>query len=408
MYLNDAIEVGAVMRALRHNEDGAVDPLMITSGKCQFSHSAFASGVQSLFKAVYSIKSGLIVPQIHLNTLNPHLEFSDLSSMGNELLEQRQNTTYYGCNSKGFGGTNVHALLWGRAENSSAAERLFEREKIVDWPAGGGELDPDEVPKKKAGYYIAGTWSRWKAEQMDEEGPNSFGFTVTLGENRWEKFQIWLDGSETRILHPSLPSARQGTPVIGPVRLSDGAAFSWAIDGRPWANTADGGNEVVPATPRSAPTDHADVGKIGDKYRVHLRIAGKYRTVEWEKLASKEGAAPEKVPEGTYSIIPTWSGGEPIEMFRDDSQVGVHYLEVTLPTQRGAFQIMRNEDPDQILYPDRYEADASAAVLGPDDLGGDLCWLLDGGRDDAFRIELHRSVESGLDKKKVSWTKLKK
>merc|ERR1712048_297266 len=131
---------------------------------------------------------------------------------------------------------------------------------------GGGELADDDMPRKKAGYFIAGTWSRWKPDQMEDEGHNSFGYTVTLGENRWEKFQIWLDGNEERGLRPSVPSARQGTRVRGP--STDVAGFSWAIDGRPWANQEEisDGSEVVTVIP----PDHADVGKIGDRYRVHL------------------------------------------------------------------------------------------------------------------------------------------
>jgi hypothetical protein len=393
-FLGDAIEAGAAIRALRYSEDETPEPILATCVKSNMGHAYFATGVVSLLRVVLSANSGLITPNLHLQALNPHVEFGDIFSIGTEHLEHRIHSSYTGCTAKGFGGTNVHAIVWGRVEKAEEQTLSGSANKsIIFWPGGGGELDTEAMPRKKAGYFIAGTWSRWKPEQMEDEGNNSFGFTMVLGENRWEKFQIWLDGSDQRKLHPPVAAARRGTAVLGPVK--DAMGLSWAIDGRPWAQEDSG--EDSEGAPRPL-----DFGMIGDKYRIHLRIAGKYRTVEWEKLEEKEGS----VPEGTYYICGSWNEWRHEEMFRDDSEVGTHFIEVRLQENGGHFQILRNEDPSQVIYPERYASDHSVPILGPDDLGADLCWFVPGFKDETFRIEFQRTSEHGLDKKKVSWRRI--
>jgi polyketide synthase-associated protein len=395
-FLGDAIEAGAFVRALRYDEDATPEPIIATACKTNLGHTSFAAGCVGLCRVLFSGKSGLITPNLHLKALNPHMEFGEQVALCTEHIEHRINSSYSGCTAKGFGGTNVHAIIWSRVGDADEKKRYTDTKKIVFWPGGGGELDAEEMPRKKAGYFIAGTWSRGKPEQMQEEGNNSYGYTMVLGENRWERFQIYLDGSDSRRLHPPVQAARKGSAVLGPVK--DASGLSWQIDGRPWAK--EDSDEEAEAK------QSLDFGKIGDKYRIHLRVAGKYRTVEWEKLEDQAGATPERVPEGTYSIMASWNGWQPEEMFRDDSQVGVHFIEVKIKENGGYFQIMRNEDYAQVIYPERYGSDQTAAILGPDELGGDLCWNLNGFRDETFRIEFHRTSENGLDKKKVSWRKV--
>jgi len=345
---------------------------------------------------------GIISPNIHLRELNPHLEFGDLASMGTEHTEHRLNVSYNSITAKGFGGTNVHAITWGRQDMSDQDHPPdMNRRRIVYWPGGGGALDDDVVPRKKAGYFIAGTWNRWMPEQMEQESDTSFGYTVVLGENRLEKFQIWLDGKPERKLHPPEPNCYKGREVLGPVE--DAQGLRWAIDcrwHRPREDSAAEGDS-------QAMTDaESDRGRVGDRFRVHLRVAGKYRTVEWERLPREEHALVLLVAEGAYYIYSSWSGWTLDEMFRDDSEPGVHYLEVTLPESGGYFSIVRNEDMEQIIYPDRFHADETANVLGPDEIGGELFWFIDGSPGEVFRIEFRRSHEFGVDNKSVSWKSL--
>jgi len=53
-------------------------------------------------------------------------------------------------------------------------------------------------------------------EPMENEGDNTFSSIITLGENRWEAFQIYLDSSPAFVLHPGEPKALKGSQVLGP------------------------------------------------------------------------------------------------------------------------------------------------------------------------------------------------
>ena len=76
---------------------------------------------------------------------------------------------------------------------------------------------------------------------MEDEGDGVYGYTVTLGDNCWELFQIWLDGDETQVLHPGQPKAPKGAAVEGPDAV--GGASHWLIDGRPFADSEGWGGE---------------------------------------------------------------------------------------------------------------------------------------------------------------------
>jgi len=82
---------------------------------------------------------------------------------------------------------------------------------------------------------------------------------------------------------------------------------------------------------------------------------------------------------------------------------GLFSAEVTLLGNDGSmFQIFRNRDYDQAIFPEYPGADADAAVFGPDEQIGHY-WQLPGGRGDVFKVDFQRSVEEGKDSMKVSW-----
>merc|ERR1719253_1582046 len=135
----------------------------------------------------------------------------------------------------------------------------------------------------------------WKPQVMKPGGPGRFNFTLTLGESRWEEFQIWLDGDEKRRLYPG---ASPGM-VLGPDEDAEG---TWVINGHPYgilagetgqiadhANAGDSESTNVDADSHSMlakPEEMIvtpDTGEAGARYIVTLKIAGKYRTVDWMK-----------------------------------------------------------------------------------------------------------------------------
>lgn len=153
-----------------------------------------------------------------------------------------------------------------------------------------------------------------------------------------------------------------------------------------------------------------DVGLPGDTYKIKLQIAGKWKTVVWDKVASGSSSSTDA---GDYYVMAGWNDWQLTKMTKDSSTPGVYSAEVTLPGSRfarfmrGEFQILRNKDYCQTFYP----ADALAAVgkgdsvAGPDE-GSALNWQIEGEPGDSFRIEFQRTVEQEDDVKKVTWTKM--
>jgi len=296
-------------------------------------------------------------------------------------------------------------LSWGQVDEQRmpAAPTASVEDQILFWPGGGGKLQMEQMPDRS--YKIVGTWSSWtEAHTMEVEEQGVFGFTMTLGENRWEQFQIWLDGDASRKLHPGEIKAGKGGQVFGPEEDFEGC--NWLLDGRGEHGMHNSGTAIVMKGP--------DFGVPGDQYRIRLYVAGKWRTVSWEKLppaAEDEGEGvlvAQPVLAGTYFIAGTWNNWQLQEMTRDETSPGVWYFDITIKLFAEEFQIARNMDWNQVLYPNRPEAagDGSAEVLGPDDFGHGLNWYLKGATGETFRVEFQRIIDAETDTKRVTWRRI--
>mmetsp|Transcript_22709 Transcript_22709/g.48197 ORF Transcript_22709/g.48197 Transcript_22709/m.48197 type:complete len:1074 (+) Transcript_22709:101-3322(+) len=456
--LADAVEVGSLARALR-SEDFELS-LPICASKTSAGNQVEAGSLAGFIKCLFSLKFGVVTPNLHLGQLNPHVECFDLPcGLMTECAEFRMPTAFMGLMSRGFGGSNVAIVAWGEADaaaNANAEEHALpiaapERDNIYFWPGGGGELDKSQVPK--VGYRIAGTWDCWTTPlPMEATADGNFACTVVLGENRWEQFQIWLDGDSSKALFPGDTKAAKGTPAIGPADDAEGC--NWLLDGRGgWTTAADG--ERLPSGP--------DVGLPGDRYRIELRILGKWRSVTWEKeeksspvlaltagpsaaaapgashgaaAASSSGSAAAAassssassaaaaaalsaaaVPRGTYFVAGSFNNWEPEEMKHEegtDGSGGPWTYNVRIQGWGAEFQILRNADWLQAFYPKASPQGQSSSsapssldvrpeVSGPDDLGYGQNFQIDGRRGMKYRIEFKREVQGEKDTKSVAW-----
>merc|ERR1712176_649938 len=124
------------------------------------------------------------------------------------------------------------------------------------------------------GYYVVGTWTAWeRSALMVEEAEGVYRYTIEMGENNWECFQIRYDDDEERVLHPSMPRESQDSPAWGP-DSEIGQDLCWYISGIPEEET-EGDKEARQSNGkvRSGP---------GDKYCIRLHIR-KYKRVEWSR-----------------------------------------------------------------------------------------------------------------------------
>lgn len=394
--LSDAVEVGSIARG--HRSEQHPDPVAVSSVKSSVGNQVEVGGITGFIKTLYAMQWGTMTPSVHLMRANPHMDlFSQPCGIGSECLDYKSPQTFAGVLSRGFGGSNVYLLAWGELDEQKAPPLPPPpaKEAIQYWPGGGGSLDAAAQPAQA--YRVVGTWSQWReAHRMEAEGDDTFGFTVTLGENRWEQFQIWLDGDPARALHPGAEKAPKETPVYGPEEEAHG--LNWLIDGR------GGAGPWVEAT--------SDTGLPGDQYRVQLRVAGKWRTVTWQKLESQPEQGrrlPAPAPAASYYVAGSWCDWELVEMAPVVESPGLFRLDVALSGFGGEFQIVRNLDWAQVFYPDCAAAtlESDAKVWGPDDWGHGYNWSIAGNPGDAVRIEFRRVVDAdGGDARSVAWRRI--
>lgn len=384
----------------------------------------------SFLKTLHNISFACIGTSVHLKTISPHIDFDDGAVIINsESVASRGRSLFHGFSSRGLGGTMVHGIVWFNADSRKVrTEKLnLERQVFNYWPGGGGMLEAGARPSQ--GYHIVGSWGQW--EQVDEmvrTKDGSYTFVVTLGIDRVESFQIWLDGEGDRVLHPNVPRAGAGSVVYGPSDPMIAEGLRWTIDGRTmlWDNAtgrstlgqlSDGPSTGKPqdalqvANVEEYPLASArDVGRPGDQYEVKLLVAGKYRAVSWSKIRSVEGVPDSLRPmvDGRYYVAGAWNNWDFQEMTLSSTGSGLYTAVVSQGFRSGEFMIVRNKDWEQAFYPaagmrmSSTQLDADD-ILGPQSASGELVWRLGGRSTDEFEIQFQRTFEQGKDLKRISW-----
>jgi microcystin synthetase protein McyD len=109
--LGDPIEIHALKSVFGKDRS---TPLTVGAVKSNIGHLEAAAGIAGLIKTVLAMRHGMIPPNLHFKTLNPHIElggfpvrFPDAPTPWPE----RDGTRIAGVSSFGFSGTNAHVIL---------------------------------------------------------------------------------------------------------------------------------------------------------------------------------------------------------------------------------------------------------------------------------------------------------
>ena len=116
--LGDPIEVGAqgaVLDRGRMPRDLFVD----CASKSVFGHMELGAGMLSVMKAVATLRTSQISPNLHLKQFNPNM-IPGSSTVFTSNCVPHQESAVVGVSSFGYGGTNSHALLVSQAEALTA------------------------------------------------------------------------------------------------------------------------------------------------------------------------------------------------------------------------------------------------------------------------------------------------
>jgi polyketide synthase-associated protein len=404
--MDDALEVASTQKVLR--PDGAEDcSLILGAVKSNLATHDSATGMDSYMKVIFNTLYAVNAPNLHLKQVNPHLDYGSVSDAGifinTEHVAYKERDVFHSWSSRGFGGSNTHIVSWWMVDSNKVEQNPcgLERQAFAFWPGGGGILDRDATPDEA--YYIVGSWNEWKkADEMEKDG-DTYTFTVTMGPNKFETFQIWLDGDGDRILHPMASQASSGTKVEGPNVMDDVLALNWLIDARSTtvmaAAAPAAGDTALVSTEEVIEVSSRDRGSPGDQYKVKLVVTGKYRAVSWKKCASAtEEDVKAAYASGTYYFTGTTNGWGMTPM--ESGPAGTFTVQVSLGTRKNCeFYIVRNMDFDQTFSPSFPGAGMdSDAVLETG--GGNNYWNISGSMGDKFQVTFTRTI----DTMKVSWS----
>lgn len=418
--LSDAVEVTALVRSYRLNSTAGEEMMGLGSVKTLFGNCKPASGILAVLKQLVAGCFGCMLASAHLMRVNPHMLVDDVPAMFvGDHTPNRMNSSFTGISSKGIGGANVHAIIWTQVDTRRLSQpKIIEtREPISYWPGGGGELEDDQKPNK--GYMIVGSWSGWGDPQlMESEGKGVYGYTITLGEHALERFHILLDGDVNKVLHPKMPDAACDAPAYGPDRGQDSDMNYWLINGQPqYVGLADREQQALTEGQASGgvswvQTNVKEAGVPGEQYHIQLLVNGQYRAVTWEKVleGTDDAAVPVKadVPAGKYYVMSTWNDWSYGQMTADKDTEGLFFYESKLTRNGGTFNIVRNQDERQTIYPEipYAQAEDASAALGPDDQGRAYYWYVAGKIGDHVRIEMQRVYKDGCVSMEVTWKKV--
>ncbi|MGF6126913.1 acyl transferase domain-containing protein/acyl carrier protein [Pseudomonas frederiksbergensis] len=111
--LGDPIEIAALDRVLASRRN--VRPCLVGSVKANIGHCEAAAGIVSLIKTVLCLQQRCIPGQLHLETLNQHMEFDagriDFPRQATPWPENEGRLQYAGVSSFGWSGTNAQVLV---------------------------------------------------------------------------------------------------------------------------------------------------------------------------------------------------------------------------------------------------------------------------------------------------------
>merc|ERR1719359_384957 len=146
------------------------------------------------------------------------------------------------------------------------------------------------------------------------------------------------------------------------------------IDGRPLYVAMIGETDAIVENDAKV-MDTPDMGPPGTQFRVTLRVVGKWRYLDWEKLDkdSYDVFSGETLASirGTYYV--SMDDGSLTEMQEDPDRPGVYTARVV---NAGPFQILRNADWGQAFYPPAASSMSGGIAEGPDEQGYGCSWLL--------------------------------
>jgi len=433
--LGDPVESGGLLQVFKRRETAQ----FTGTHKTNFGHLETGSGLVGLYAAVAQTMSATWKPHNHIRQLNNNCDMTGYPCQPNhEHVDPGEERLIAGVSAFGFGGTNSRADVWNWARGGhrkiSKSMRLDKLDYIavpcprclgpMCWLCGvavsnlRGKRDHrcESIRSESASYeycsncyegeysyadvlhdsedtgepiYISGSWSAWtKFEAMERIAPGAYRFNIVLDEALWARFSLAVNKDVNRQIYPVVDKANQHTQILG--ADADNPGNSWLIDGR------------------------CDNLRPGAVYQLDFRWGelDQGRAMSWKLVSSSAEAPRSEVFEHTYSVTGPRLDWGFLDMARG---VSCRMWWVTFAigqTGEEEFQIVRDRDLRQALYPADPMSLETTAVAGPDDDGSrSHCWRAKGNPFESVQVIVRISDEGvftvGMKSKTlgtVEWT----
>lgn len=118
--LADSVELSAALSVLRKVAGGEQEMLIFGSCKTNTGIQREACFMSAFLKVLLNIGYGNNAPIIHLKQLNPYFEPGDAAHCINtESMPYRDSRAFHGAGARGWGGTSINLVCWGKASSPS-------------------------------------------------------------------------------------------------------------------------------------------------------------------------------------------------------------------------------------------------------------------------------------------------
>lgn len=200
--LGDPIEITALTKAFyKHAEQKATGYCRIGSAKSNIGHCESAAGIAGLTKVLLQMKHKKIVPSLHSQTLNPHIDFEKTPFIVNQKLQDWQRPEIdgkllprvAGISSFGAGGANAHMII-----------EEYRHTEAVSSLSSSGEGEPsvillsartDEQLQRKVEELL-----HFVKQQANQINVNSLAYTLQVGrESMQHRLGLVVDSIDTLI-----------------------------------------------------------------------------------------------------------------------------------------------------------------------------------------------------------------
>lgn len=270
--LGDPIEVGAVRKVqIKQTRE---EPLMMSTAKSNIGHLEGGAAMAGMMKCVMQVMYGECFATLHVRQLNPHLDHAAFEAFfetecGCFKFEQGHSQV----SSLGFGGSNGHAIFWGRKVSGAALDpyQMIQKKmkkmpppevRVIgdnpdEWDADLPEAevkpgdkykiyfssdDPKDTPLRwvketeeveeddDASFSITGSFNGWEEDRMAPgDVPGQFMTTITMPSSGSAEFRFCKDGDTGKVVCPQEPNcSRKTAPIVGP---DAGLKYNWLITG---------------------------------------------------------------------------------------------------------------------------------------------------------------------------------